>query len=108
MENSFIQSLLLHSNTNIQQQHQQPQQQQQSKVQPAEDNFFEDIETQSYEIEQSTERPKATIINYVFLKLTSNNSNINRLSSRTSSNSSQKKECSSSQPASFITELQRI
>jgi hypothetical protein len=35
MENSFIQSLLLHSNTNVQQQHQQPQQQQQSKFQPA-------------------------------------------------------------------------
>jgi hypothetical protein len=68
MENSFIQSLLLHSNTNVQQQHQQSQQQQQDKVQPAEDNFYEDIETQSYEIEQSTERPKATMINYSTIK----------------------------------------
>jgi hypothetical protein len=64
MENSFIQSLFLHSYTNVQQQHQQ----QQSKVQPAEDNFYEEIEIQSYEIEQSTERPKATIINYSTIK----------------------------------------
>jgi membrane protease subunit (stomatin/prohibitin family) len=58
MENSFIQSLLLHSNTNVQQQHQQPQQEQ-SKAQPAEDNFYEDIDpkvTKAFKVQNAPER----------------------------------------------------